>query len=78
VWQLGVRLRLDLLRRILGVLLLDQRWLQLLPDGDDHRWVVAGGRVGVLQRAPLLHGLQRHLPVRQRLWGRLGILRPRM
>ena len=52
--------------------------LQLLPDRHGDGRLVEGGQLVVLRRPPLLHGLQRDLPVRHRLRRRVGLLRAGM
>ena len=67
LWQQQLRLWIHLLRRLHRVLLLGQRRVQLLPDRHGDGRVVEGGQLLLLRWPPLLHGLQRHLPVRHRV-----------
>ena len=60
-----LRVRVAVLRRLHRVLLHDDRH-ERLPARHDRRGLVEGRRLAVLQRPPLLHRLQRDLPVRGR------------
>ncbi len=60
-----LRVRLAVLRRLHRVLLHDDRQ-ERLPAGHDRGGLVEGRRLAVLQRPPLLHRLQRDVPLRWR------------
>ena len=74
----ALRVRHDLLLGVHRFLLLGERWLQLLPDQHGDGRLVEGGQLVLLWRSALLHGLQRHLPVHDRLRERIPFLRHAM
>ncbi len=75
VRRLTVRVWNDVLLGVHRFLLLCERGVQLLPDQHGDGGLVEGGQLVVLRRTPLLHGLQRHLPVHDRLRKRIPLLR---
>jgi hypothetical protein len=57
-----------------GFLLFGERGIQLLPEQYSDGGLVEGGQLLFLRWSPLLHGLQRHLPMHHRLFERIPLL----